>query len=84
MVGSVFKDRQESLEARIRSAVDNTARIISVRQQGDSRIPLDQRLLSADVLAVKAVPNTGQVNARVGLRNQTGQTGMAALNEEAG
>jgi len=84
MVGSVFTDRQESMEARVRSAVDNTARVVSTRQQRDPRIPLDERLLSADVVGVKAVPKTGQVNARIALRNQTGQVGMAAVAAEAG
>lgn len=81
-IGSNIGSRQV-IENKVRDGVDTVTQAIRNRQQGDTRIPLDQRLQSADVIGLRVVPETGQVDVRVAISNQAGQTGLSLVSTEA-
>jgi hypothetical protein len=71
------------MENKTRDGVDIVSQAIRSRQQGDTRIPLDQRLQTADVIGLNISPTTGQVDVRVAISNQAGQTGLTLVSTEA-
>jgi len=81
-IGTNIESRQD-IENKVRDGVDVVTQAIRARQQGDTRIPLDQRLQSADVVGLRVVAETGQVDVRVAISNQAGQTGLSLVSTEA-
>ena len=80
VIGQNFNDDQnKSIESFIISAVDRITTRIRDRQGADPRIPIQERLLSAKVTEIRARSTSGEIHAKIEIRNMAGQTGIAAV-----
>jgi len=80
---TIHRTQRGSFESLLHSAVTSVSSSLRKSQQKDSRIPLDEKLLSADVIGLGYSPEAGQASMEIALRNEAGEAGIAGLSTEA-